>query len=1053
MTSRKPAEYTGTAFSIAHDREVFLSIYSFKLFLSDVVVVPLASLLRASPIVFDFGKSSDNLIHFFGTSFPDSSSQIGCKITTASFGLEILFKNVADLASFLNSLKSWRVFEAQIEADLALSRLKLLSENADVAEESILVSASPDSHALSARSVYDIRGKQLFIQEKVSEGFYGEVFKGEFCGSKVAIKKFKLSSIASSEEVARTKASEMLESAQEEISVMYSLRHPNVVLFMGASFDFSLNANNMVSFSPLIVMEFMEHGSLYSVLHDRNRLTDQKISEFIHDICAGMQYLHSKSIIHFDLKPLNLLLDKNDTVKISDFGVSVVLRDVMLDAGDSLYQDPEHRVRKKIARAPLSTVLYMPYESIFGKGCVDASVDVFSFGMVVYEMLYVNEHPDTDFCIDDNIGYELVREPLYAGLDPMFPPWWPVQLRSILRDCLSNNPDDRPEFSELIDRFSLCFSMLKDSCSGSHFFLHRLASRSIASLTEEKGNGFFVEYAVFKPFEYISRLLEIKKDMHVLFWAFSSVVNITASSSSQFSSYKEALPTSPVTPSQRYSIRRQSRLVPTVAEQQSPTNSEKNTSGLSLLYKKCLDCLADVLQFELPSILTVFDDSKRCFFLSPDFDCSPDFLFILTTRVLLNRQLLMSLKDFDSVYRFMDTILKFLTLPPHSIPVDLLVERLEFCDCVFQALGTAYASHCEPFLPFLCQCYEYSQRMGTNDDKFRRVSNRSLQILCDISVLDSYLASEIEDRGIFPLQQRMVSRKEVVRLLESDSRCVRPQGFMSIASESDLSSSKKSRIGRTMSKTMKLHRVQSQLGTLVVGSDGKSAQNIHSFGHLSDIVSRSRPSSGIVSDEDILEVLGYVLMHRSDPSASALSESNAIASQILDESVHLVNAWLDEVRKDVEMRIRSMSPLLSYPIRVAPHTYVGSEWFASDFSALQSLGIRIVVHCEDLSRDLFPNAFNYFRIQKIKEYQNAADLTTDAASVLNQLTELAKDIKSQHQRSSPIFFAFRKYPWLACFASMIWNDRNLDEAALSELRKLGVAKEVAEAWLSRTSHT
>jgi hypothetical protein len=149
--------------------------------------------------------------------------------------------------------------------------------------------------------------KDIQFEFKIGEGSYGEVWKGTLWGKDVAIKKLK------SRWVLNSTACEQF---WREISLMYSLRHPNVVLIIGAC------AN-----PPLIVTELLERGSLRDVLNreDLNLDWNQRITIAL-DAALGMNYLHHSNIIHADLKSSNLLVDINYNVKVSDFGLSKVLK-------------------------------------------------------------------------------------------------------------------------------------------------------------------------------------------------------------------------------------------------------------------------------------------------------------------------------------------------------------------------------------------------------------------------------------------------------------------------------------------------------------------------------------------------------------------------------------------------------------------------------------------------------------------------------------------------------------------------------------------------------
>ena len=124
---------------------------------------------------------------------------------------------------------------------------------------------------------------QLTINERVGVGSFGEVFKGRLWGTDVAIKKLKTLEITP----------EDLEDLQREISILATLRHPNMILYIGAS---SKKGQELC-----IVTEWAEHGSLYDVLHNADtHISVQTIFQYAMAISQGMNYLHSLSrrIVH-----------------------------------------------------------------------------------------------------------------------------------------------------------------------------------------------------------------------------------------------------------------------------------------------------------------------------------------------------------------------------------------------------------------------------------------------------------------------------------------------------------------------------------------------------------------------------------------------------------------------------------------------------------------------------------------------------------------------------------------------------------------------------------
>ncbi|XP_020262574.1 U-box domain-containing protein 35 isoform X3 [Asparagus officinalis] len=152
----------------------------------------------------------------------------------------------------------------------------------------------------------DIRWEDLRVGEEVGQGSYAVVYRGVWNGSDVAIKVY----------TGNDYQEGLLLEYKKEIAIMKRLRHPNVLLFMGAVYSRERHA---------IVTEFLPRGSLFKTLHKNNQKLDMKRRlRMALDVARGMNYLHRRNppIVHRDLKSSNLLVDKNWTVKVGDFGLS-----------------------------------------------------------------------------------------------------------------------------------------------------------------------------------------------------------------------------------------------------------------------------------------------------------------------------------------------------------------------------------------------------------------------------------------------------------------------------------------------------------------------------------------------------------------------------------------------------------------------------------------------------------------------------------------------------------------------------------------------------------
>ena len=131
--------------------------------------------------------------------------------------------------------------------------------------------------------------------------------------------------------------------------------------------------------NPFIVMEYCQKGNLYKMV-ERTRPDYDKIA---HDILLGLQALHKNGKVHRDLKPENILIKNNGTVALSDFGTSGMI------AGLSLWQKLFHKVDIFGTFAYMAPEQSQPKKA---KATVLPTTDIFSFGVVMYEILF-REYP------------------------------------------------------------------------------------------------------------------------------------------------------------------------------------------------------------------------------------------------------------------------------------------------------------------------------------------------------------------------------------------------------------------------------------------------------------------------------------------------------------------------------------------------------------------------------------------------------------------------------------------------------------------------------------
>ncbi|RMD42901.1 hypothetical protein DV735_g2205, partial [Chaetothyriales sp. CBS 134920] len=148
----------------------------------------------------------------------------------------------------------------------------------------------------------------------IGEGSFGSVYLAlhAVTGELMAVKQVELPNVAKGTEGDKKKNS-MITALKQEIELLQGLQHPHIVQYLGTSSDEEhLN----------IFLEYVPGGSIAAMLKQYNTFKEPLIRNFTRQILDGLSYLHSRNIIHRDIKGANILVDNRGMVKISDFGVS-----------------------------------------------------------------------------------------------------------------------------------------------------------------------------------------------------------------------------------------------------------------------------------------------------------------------------------------------------------------------------------------------------------------------------------------------------------------------------------------------------------------------------------------------------------------------------------------------------------------------------------------------------------------------------------------------------------------------------------------------------------
>jgi serine/threonine protein kinase len=294
-------------------------------------------------------------------------------------------------------------------------------------------SAASDSAFSQEFFSLNLKRDEIDIKQEVQlgKGAYGSVYEGRLRGHKVAVKVI-TPKWASQEEVEA-----ILNDFKNECALMRKVAHPNVVLLMGVCVDDSKKDRELV-----MVTQLMERGSVANLLHDpKNRVPFKRRMRFARDTALAMNAMHlsNPAILHLDLKTHNILVDKNWTAKVGDFGLSRVLQADRNrgQAGSPVYMAPE----------VLSQKPYGP------------KADVYSFGIVLWELI-TNQVP---YQAEGFVTLEEVYQHVVIdGKRPPIPPRCPPTLAALIKQCLEYDPEKRPTFQQILDSHALDDDVIVD---------------------------------------------------------------------------------------------------------------------------------------------------------------------------------------------------------------------------------------------------------------------------------------------------------------------------------------------------------------------------------------------------------------------------------------------------------------------------------------------------------------------------------------------------------------------------------------------------------------
>jgi serine/threonine-protein kinase len=253
------------------------------------------------------------------------------------------------------------------------------------------------------------------IDKELGAGAMGAVYRGRYVetGQLVAVKV-----MAPGVGSTRDNAGDRFE---REAKILKQLKHPNIVRLFGVGKHKG---------TRYFAMEYIEGESLDRIMARRGRMTWEEVVTLGQQLCAALQHAHEKGIVHRDLKPSNLMVLRDGTLKLTDFGIAKDLDVTQLTE----------------ANCTVGTAAYMSPEQCKGERDLTHKSDLYSLGVLFYELITGRKPFTAESAMDmfvQHVQGEFER-PSRLVLDV------PVWLDTLICQLLEKKPEQRPRDAAMV---------------------------------------------------------------------------------------------------------------------------------------------------------------------------------------------------------------------------------------------------------------------------------------------------------------------------------------------------------------------------------------------------------------------------------------------------------------------------------------------------------------------------------------------------------------------------------------------------------------------------
>ncbi|MFB0565356.1 MAG: protein kinase [Candidatus Aminicenantaceae bacterium] len=247
------------------------------------------------------------------------------------------------------------------------------------------------------------------VVEELGKGAMGVVYKAldPDINREVAIKTIRFDLVSEG-----TENEEVLKRFIKEAQSAGKLTHPNIITIYDVGREKDMT---------YIVMQYVEGQSLQKTITSGKKFTTQEVTQLMSQLCDALDYAHQNGIIHRDIKPGNILIDREGMPYLVDFGIARIETSTLTQSGTIL-----------------GTPSYMSPEQVMGKK-IDSRSDIFSLGIILYELLTGKKPFDGESIT--TIIYKIVNEeptPLVKVRKNM-----PPGFEHLIEKALAKDPQDR----------------------------------------------------------------------------------------------------------------------------------------------------------------------------------------------------------------------------------------------------------------------------------------------------------------------------------------------------------------------------------------------------------------------------------------------------------------------------------------------------------------------------------------------------------------------------------------------------------------------------------